>query len=69
MQEIEITVNDETRAMPSGSTLGALVETLNLTGKPIAIEVNGCIVSANTFAKHPLQNNDRIEIVTLMGGG
>lgn len=50
-------------------TISALVVTLNLTGKRLAIEKNGEIVPRSQFAETKLQDGDRLEIVGAVGGG
>ncbi len=50
-------------------TISALVMTLNLTGKRLAIEKNGEIVPRSHFAEVNLQDGDKLEIVGAVGGG
>jgi sulfur carrier protein len=50
-------------------TISALVLTLNLTGKRLAIEKNGEIVPRSQFAEVNLQDGDALEIVGAVGGG
>jgi sulfur carrier protein len=50
-------------------TISALVLTLNLTGKRLAIEKNGEIVPRSQFAEVNLQDGDVLEIVGAVGGG
>ena len=50
-------------------TISALVMTLNLTGKRLAIEKNGEIVPRSQFAEVQLQDGDVLEIVGAVGGG
>jgi sulfur carrier protein len=50
-------------------TISALVLTLNLTGKRLAIEKNGEIVPRSQFAEVNLQDGDKLEIVGAVGGG
>ena len=49
--------------------MGALVETLGLVGKRLAIERNGEIVPKSMFAEVALQHGDQLEIVGAVGGG
>ncbi len=70
IQLIQITINGKAREFEATiSTLSDLVEKLGLTGKRLAIERNGEIVSKSTFAEVPLQNGDKLEIVGAVGGG
>jgi sulfur carrier protein len=50
-------------------TISALIVTLNLTGKRLAIEKNGEIVPRSQFADVLLQDGDKLEIVGAVGGG
>ena len=50
-------------------TISALVVTLNLTGKRLAIEKNGEIVPRSQFDTILLSDGDKLEIVGAVGGG
>jgi sulfur carrier protein len=50
-------------------TISALVVTLNLTGKRLAIEKNGEIVPRSQFETVMLSDGDKLEIVGAVGGG
>ncbi|MSQ80343.1 MAG: sulfur carrier protein ThiS [Candidatus Methylopumilus sp.] len=50
-------------------TVEGLVMRLNLTGKRIAIEKNGMIISKSEFHQAHLQDGDQLEIVGAVGGG
>jgi sulfur carrier protein len=50
-------------------TISALVVTLNLTGKRLAIEKNGEIVPRSQFDVVTLRDGDKLEIVGAVGGG
>ena len=50
-------------------TITALVVTLNLTGKRLAIERNGEIVPRSQFDVVMLSDGDKLEIVGAVGGG
>ena len=67
--EITVIVNGESRAVPTGSTAGDLVEALGLAGRPLAVEVNEEVVPRARLAGCRLQSGDRLELVTLVGGG
>jgi sulfur carrier protein len=66
---IQVTVNGENREMPEDSTVAQLVEALELTGKRIAVELNGEIVPKSQHATTPLAAGARLEIVVAVGGG
>ena len=66
---IELVINGEPRSFPAPLTVAQLVETLDLTGKRIAIERNGEIVPRSQHADTALASGDRLEIVVAVGGG
>ncbi|HQQ73553.1 MAG TPA: sulfur carrier protein ThiS [Pseudomonadales bacterium] len=51
------------------STIAALIDQLQLTGKRIAVEVNEDIVPRSAHVTTLLKAGDRIEIVHAIGGG
>jgi len=67
--ELEITVNGETVQLPAGSTVAKLVAARGLRPEQVAVEVNREIVPRATHADHALSTGDRVEIVTMVGGG
>ncbi|MCG6887195.1 MAG: sulfur carrier protein ThiS [Proteobacteria bacterium] len=66
---MEITVNGKQQQVPDNYTAAALVESLGLTGKRIAMEVNLEIVPRSCYDSHALAAGDHIEIVHAVGGG
>lgn len=66
---IQVTVNGENREMPENSTVAHLVESLQLNGKRIAVELNGEIVPKSQHANTPLNAGASLEIVVAVGGG
>ena len=66
---MQIIVNDEPYDVPAGCTVAALLEQLGQTGRPVAVEVNLQLVPRQRHAEHVLSEQDRLEIVTLVGGG
>lgn len=67
--DVSVRVNGEVRPVASGTTALELVESLGLAGRPLAVEVNESVVPRARLADRPLVAGDRIEIVTLVGGG
>jgi len=66
---MQITVNGESRQVPDGATAAELVELLALTGRRLAMEVNGEILPRSRHEIHALAPGDRVEIVHAVGGG
>ncbi len=67
---MKISINGNIKQFDSENmTISALVVTLNLTGKRLAIEKNGEIVPRSQFSETKLQDGDKLEIVGAVGGG
>jgi len=64
-----IVVNGEPHVVDAGTSAAALVALLGLADRPLAVEVNERIVPRRDLAACMLHDGDRIEIVTLVGGG
>ena len=66
---IHLTVNGENRQFAEPVTMRELVESLELTGRRIAVERNGEIVPRSQFGLVALADGDALEIVVAVGGG
>lgn len=66
---VPCTVNGEPFAAAAGASVRDVVATLGLEGRPIAVEVNERVVPRGDLGRCMLKSGDRIEIVTLVGGG
>jgi len=64
-----ISVNGEPRETAAGSRVADLLQTLDLSGRKIAVERNGEIVPRSQHGQTVLQDGDRLEIVVAVGGG
>ncbi|MGE5666210.1 MAG: sulfur carrier protein ThiS [Betaproteobacteria bacterium] len=67
--DLLLTVNGTAQRLPVGTTVGALLQTMELAGKRVAVEVNDSIVPRSQHASTWLANGDRVEIVIAVGGG
>jgi sulfur carrier protein len=67
--QIEIVLNGERRQLPEGCSVAALLEALGLARESVAVERNARLVRRSDHAATPLAAGDRIEVVTLVGGG
>jgi sulfur carrier protein len=67
--EITVIVNGQSREVPAGSTAADLVTALGFAGRPLAVEVNEAVVPRLQLADCRLKPGDRLELVTLVGGG
>lgn len=68
MSLMRIVLNGEDREVQA-TTVAALIEELGLSGQPAAVEVNTHVVPRRDHASTTLANGDKIEVVTLVGGG
>lgn len=66
---MDITLNGQPRQVDDGLTVAALLDQLRLADKFVAVEVNLELVPRAQHADHHLAAGDRLEIVTLVGGG
>jgi sulfur carrier protein len=66
---MRIRVNGHVQEVPEDTTVAALIERLGLSKAPCAAEVNKELVPKRLHPDRHLQENDSIELVTLVGGG
>lgn len=66
---MQIKVNGESRAFEAPLSVAALVESLALNPRQVAIERNREIVSRSAYGDTLLAEGDAIEIVQFIGGG
>jgi len=66
---VQITLNGQPRQVADGATVADLLEELNLSTRHVAVEVNVELVPRPKHAGHHLAEGDRVEVVTLVGGG
>ena len=64
-----ITINAEPRTFPTQLTVADLLHQLGRDPKRLAVEVNEVVVRKDEQAARTLADGDRVEIVTLVGGG
>ncbi|MCG3126228.1 MAG: hypothetical protein CHACPFDD_01058 [Phycisphaerae bacterium] len=69
MNAISLTVNGEPAQLGDVATVADLVARLGLSPQRVAIEVNQTLVRRADYRDACLRNGDRVEIVTLVGGG
>lgn len=66
---MNIIVNGQTRQVADGLTVAELLDELKLATRYVAVEVNLEVVPRQSHAQRQLADGDRLEIVTLVGGG
>ncbi|MCH8853570.1 MAG: sulfur carrier protein ThiS [Planctomycetes bacterium] len=62
-------VNGQPENADAEVTVASLIETHNLQPLRVAVEVNEKLVRRRDFEQTQLQADDRVEIVTFVGGG
>lgn len=68
-ETIEVMVNGEPHRVARGATAHDVVAALGFAGRPLAVEVNEVVVPRAGLTGCMLAAGDRLEIVTLVGGG
>lgn len=66
---IEIEVNGTRRRVAAGTTVEALIRELGLRPELVAAEVERRLVPRTERARRALVAGERVELVTLVGGG
>ncbi len=66
---MEILLNGETRSVEASWTIADLLAELKIDNRFCAVERNCEVVPREQHATSSLQQGDRIEVVTLVGGG
>ena len=65
---MELIINGDRKDV-AAADVAALVEELGLAGQAVAVEVNERLVPKREHGQVPLSAGDRVELVTLVGGG
>jgi sulfur carrier protein len=66
---LEIVVNGQTRDVAVMTTIVSLLHELEIPLRGVAVEINGHIVPRSQYSERLLAAGDRLEIVSLVGGG
>lgn len=66
---IKVVVNGVARTIDAGLNLEQLLARLELPPGRIAVERNRQVVARTSYAEETVEDGDRLEIVTLVGGG
>ena len=65
----KIQLNGKKVVIKSNYSLFDLLKKYKLINKKVAIEHNGIIIPKVNYKKKFLKNNDKVEVVTFIGGG
>lgn len=66
---ITLQVNGELRECPPSTRLPQLLERLGMNPRLVAVEYNGEILHRQFWETTEIQQGDRLEVVTIVGGG
>ena len=66
---MKVYVNGDAREIDDRATVALLLESLSLRPRHVAVELNLEVVPRARHAECLLRDGDRLEIVTLVGGG
>ena len=67
-QRMNVTVNGQTEAIEDASSVADLISRMGFKSQALAVEINGQLVPREKFDRR-LEDGDRVEVVTLVGGG
>lgn len=66
---IEIQLNGEERAVPTGLSVRGLLEHLDLQPALVVVERNGDILRRDSYPEVAVEAGDTLELVHFVGGG
>lgn len=67
--KITLVINGETRSCLPQTLLPDLLQQLGFNPRLVAVEYNGEILHRQFWSQTKVQQGDRLEIVTIVGGG
>ena len=68
-RDISFVVNGETRSSHNAMKLADLIAELGLTHLRVAVELNFEVIPRDQHESTTIENGDRLEIVSFVGGG
>ncbi|MEL6224208.1 MAG: sulfur carrier protein ThiS [Cyanobacteria bacterium J06626_14] len=69
MRSLTLQVNGKEKSCPPQVTLPDFLKQLGLNPRLVAVEYNGEILHRQFWETTEMQDGDRLEIVTIVGGG
>jgi thiamine biosynthesis protein ThiS len=66
---LRLVLNGKVRDVEDGTTLPALLETLGIDRRTIAVAHNGEVIRRDRYDGVVLRDGDRVEVVRMVGGG
>ncbi|MBD3880241.1 thiamine biosynthesis protein ThiS [Phormidium tenue FACHB-886] len=68
-ESVTLQVNGDRRQCPAQTKLPQFLEQLGMNPRLVAVEYNGEILHRQFWDSTEMQEGDRLEIVTIVGGG
>jgi thiamine biosynthesis protein ThiS len=62
-------VNSQTYTVEVGSTVATLLHDFGIVPTHVVVQLDGMIISRDSYGKTELRHGSRLAIVTLVGGG
>lgn len=66
---MNIFLNGESHPLENSCTISELLAQLDLAGKPVVAELNEEALTPTEQKTRPLQDGDRLELITIAAGG
>ncbi len=66
---MRLRVNGETETYPDGITVRELLDSMGISNRPVAVELNRKVIPRDKLGEKTLREDDTLEIVTFVGGG
>ena len=66
---IAVVVNGTITTVDRGTTVAQLLNQLGMVAPRVAVEINLAVIDRDAFERTTLQEGDRVEIVSFVGGG
>lgn len=66
---MNIVLNGQPREFRDGGTISELLDQMQIERRGVAVEVNCEVVPRQRHGEYRLSEGDRLEVVTLVGGG
>jgi sulfur carrier protein len=66
---VKLLLNGKEKELPDAMTLKGLIEQFQLRSEITVVELNEEIIKQGEYEKTVLKSQDKVELVTMMGGG
>lgn len=66
---IKVFINGDLKKFPQETNIVSVLESLNISSKHIAIEINESLIFRLDWKKTNIKDGDKVEIVKAIGGG